>query len=121
MKSYGMLQMNGESYDLIRHEDYMKYLDWLEEQEDLEDLLEAKRDTSPKLSYAEAIAGGGNRIAEIRKRAGMNQSDLAKKMGVTQSQISQWETGYVIPRQENIFEIADALGCEVVDVFPSVK
>ena len=34
-----------------------------------------------------------SRITEFRKAAGMSQGELAKRLGVTQGAVSQWEKG----------------------------
>ena len=34
-----------------------------------------------------------SRVAELRKRAGLTQRELALRMGVTESTIANWETG----------------------------
>lgn len=38
-----------------------------------------------------------NRIIELRKKAGLSQKELAKKAGVNQTAVSQWETGKTEP------------------------
>lgn len=52
-------------------------------------------------------------IYRMRKRAGVLQHELAAQIGVTQSTVSQWESGRTAPRVKNIVEIAAALGCTV--------
>ena len=58
----------------------------------------------------------GERIKAARKAAGMSQKDLAAKMGVTQSNISQYENDYATPSMATLFKYADALGCGVSDL-----
>lgn len=48
-----------------------------------------------------------------RIKALMSQKDLAKRLGVTQGLISQWETGKVHPRATMLPKLADILGCTV--------
>ena len=55
-------------------------------------------------------------IRQWRKKAGMNQSDLAEVLGVstaTVSQIENAETGY---KQEYLERIAEAVGCDPADL-----
>lgn len=59
----------------------------------------------------------GERIKAARKSAGMSQKDLAAKMGVTQSNISQYENDYATPSMATLFKYADALGCGVSDLY----
>ena len=47
----------------------------------------------------------GERIKELRKKNGMTQTDLAKKLGVTKGTISTWETGSRSPS----FDVLDQL------------
>ena len=60
-----------------------------------------------------------NKIREFRDQEGMRQVDLAGKVGIHQSEISDIETG---KRKPNIYlakRIAEVLGKEVNEVFPS--
>ncbi|MEM3448065.1 MAG: helix-turn-helix transcriptional regulator [Nitrososphaerota archaeon] len=59
-----------------------------------------------------------NRIMEFRKEKGLRQVDLAKRVGIRQSEISDIETG---KRKPNVYlakKIAEALGKDVNEVFP---
>lgn len=51
----------------------------------------------------------GERIREIRQKAGLTQKQLADRMGVTPSQIGQYERGLVNPSNTQIKKFADAL------------
>ncbi len=53
------------------------------------------------------------RIAELRKRAGYTQADLAKLLNVDQSAVSQWERGRVKPLKKIQPELARVLNCTV--------
>ena len=44
-----------------------------------------------------------------RKRAGLTQTELATAIGVTQKEISRWETGTRTPQVESIASICKAL------------
>ena len=46
------------------------------------------------------------------KQAGMNQIELAKAVGKSESSVSLWLSGKAFPRIDTIQKIADALGCE---------
>jgi transcriptional regulator with XRE-family HTH domain len=62
----------------------------------------------------------GNRIA-ARRRAMVNpkvtQEDLAQRSGISRSEISRIETGKGQPTVTMIYDIADALGCHISDLF----
>ena len=58
----------------------------------------------------------GKAIAEARKKAGMTQVELAKAIGVTQSQIANWESGWRNPKLEALMKIAKALGIDVTSL-----
>ena len=52
----------------------------------------------------------GKRIRELRKRAGMTQSVLGKKVGTTHSAVSQWESGTISSmRMDRFLALAGAL------------
>jgi putative transcriptional regulator len=60
-----------------------------------------------------------NKIREFRKEKGLRQVDLAKELGIFQSEVSDIETG---KRKPNIYlakKIANILGKDVNEVFPS--
>ena len=52
----------------------------------------------------------GERIRELRIKAGITQKDLADRMGLPRQQINVWETGVRTPKIENLKRVADALG-----------
>lgn len=52
----------------------------------------------------------GERIGELRKRAGYTQKELAEKLNVTVQMVSIWETGVTVPDVYMVSEIADAFG-----------
>ena len=52
----------------------------------------------------------GERIREARKAAGLSQEQLAKKIGVWQPTLSDWERGGVDIRIAALTKLADGLG-----------
>lgn len=55
-------------------------------------------------------------IKKQRELLNISQVDLAKKIGVTQGMISQWESGEFLPRAERLPMIAEVLECTVDDL-----
>lgn len=55
----------------------------------------------------------GKNIAALRKIKGLNQSDLANAIHVTQSAVSQWETGRTQPDMQQLYILADFFGVSV--------
>lgn len=52
----------------------------------------------------------GEHIRDLRKRAGLSQNQLAKRMRRTKgTDISKWETGLQRPKRESLEKIAEAL------------
>ena len=58
-----------------------------------------------------------NRIREVRRKKGLRQSDLAKKVGIFQSEISEIETGERKPSVYLAKRIAKALGVSLDELF----
>jgi transcriptional regulator with XRE-family HTH domain len=52
----------------------------------------------------------GRLIKTLRENDGLTQSELAKKAGLTQAAISQFEEGKRIPSTKALHKIADGLG-----------
>lgn len=55
----------------------------------------------------------GERIKEQRKRAGMSQEKLAEALSVSRQAVTKWEAGQSAPSSDNLFKLAEALGCPV--------
>lgn len=53
-------------------------------------------------------------VAERRLALGLSQSDLARLVGTTQSEIARLERGGRPPRIDTLLRIADALDCELI-------
>ena len=54
-------------------------------------------------------------IRKARKRAGLTQKQLAEKMGVTISFVSQYENGYRTPKPETLEKFSAALDIAIFD------
>ena len=52
----------------------------------------------------------GARIADLRKRKGWRQEDLADHLDVPRSQVSKWETGFSTPSAENLIALSKLFG-----------
>lgn len=57
----------------------------------------------------------GARIAQHREAKGLNQSELARQLGVTPQSVQKWESGGA-PRTKRLQEIAAILGIQIVDL-----
>ncbi len=53
------------------------------------------------------------RLRTIRKNTNMTQVDVAKKTGLSQSNINTWERGRSLPLPEGLIKLADCFGCSV--------
>ena len=58
-----------------------------------------------------------NGIERQRRKQNITQTELAKKLSVSQANISQWEKGEVLPRADKLPAIAKALGCSIDELF----
>ena len=55
-------------------------------------------------------------LKKIRKLRGLKQKELAEMVGVTESAISQYESGNKVPSFEVALKLAEALDCESADL-----
>jgi len=70
------------------------------------------------------LVGLGARIRDFRKAAGLNQADLAEKVGVTLETIGRIERGLHFVSAANLGRIAQAVGRDIDELFqgtPRVK
>ena len=49
----------------------------------------------------------GERIADLRRKAGLSQEDLAAKMGVSRQAVSKWEADQALPELDRIVEMSE--------------
>ena len=59
----------------------------------------------------------GMRIKQIRESQGIKQCVLAEKLNMEPSNLTRIESGYQLPKEENLQKIANVLGVEVKDLF----
>lgn len=57
------------------------------------------------------------RIRDLRIAINMSQCELAADCGVSQSVVSQWETGTTLPRTRQLPDLARVLGCSIDELF----
>ena len=55
----------------------------------------------------------GNRLYELRKKAGLSQALLGKAVGVSNKAVSKWESGKAKPGVDVIRRLSDVLGVSV--------
>ena len=54
----------------------------------------------------------GDRVRELRQKRGLTQADLAGRLGVPQSRISEIESGTRVPSLVTMLRLAAALDCK---------
>ena len=57
------------------------------------------------------------RIAAARMAAGLSQQELASRMGVAPTAISNWEHEVALPRARQLPMLAKAVGCSIDELF----
>lgn len=58
----------------------------------------------------------GRAIALQRTRAGLTQEEVAARVGIGNEAVSRLERGVVMPSIARLYELAEHLGCEAVDL-----
>ena len=59
----------------------------------------------------------GQRIMQLRKSNGWNQTELGRRIGSSKQQVMRYETkGIRTMRVHRLYDLADALGCTVADI-----
>jgi transcriptional regulator with XRE-family HTH domain len=57
------------------------------------------------------------RIHLMREKRGISQTELARKINVSQSLLSRWEGGKAYPRYPELKAIANILKCSIEDLY----
>lgn len=63
----------------------------------------------------------GARIRGYREGRGLQQTELADKLGVDQATISRWETGRSPMGIDEVIAVAEALGIDVAELWKRTK
>lgn len=61
--------------------------------------------------------GIGSKIKELRKRQGITQETLARKIGVTPSAVGNYECDVSFPKEEVLLRLFEALSCTPNELF----
>ena len=59
----------------------------------------------------------GERIAELRRKSGMTQEELAALRGISAQSVSKWETGVTMPDILLLPILADVFGVQIDALF----
>lgn len=62
----------------------------------------------------------GNRVRELRTRAGLSQTDLGLKLGVSFQQVQKYEKGVNRMGASRLIQICEALKVSVNDIFDGI-
>ena len=62
----------------------------------------------------------GNRVRELRTRAGLSQTDLGERLGVSFQQVQKYEKGVNRMGASRLIQICDALKVGISDIFDGI-
>lgn len=62
----------------------------------------------------------GKRIAALRRKAGLSQTDLAEKMGVTSQAVSKWECGNAVPDIDILLDLSHLYNVTVNEMLEDI-
>lgn len=58
----------------------------------------------------------GDKLLELRKKAGLSQEDVSDKIGVSRQTVSKWETDQTVPELSKV-KMLSQLYCVNTDLF----
>lgn len=73
------------------------------------------------MNEQELAVAFGLKLRQMRKKAGMTQSELAEKTGMTRVYMGLIERGETSITLEKVYRLAEALDCEIYDLLPNQK
>lgn len=56
-------------------------------------------------------------LRKVRTAAGLSQTELARRIGVNQSSIADWERGKCFPKTGSAIKLARELRCSLDEIF----
>ncbi len=65
--------------------------------------------------------GFGQMIKRLREQAGLSQTALAKKAGLSVRSIQNWEQGHRVPRAQVVLTLARAIGVPVEQLLSEIS
>ena len=71
------------------------------------------------MTRASLSASSGHLLRSHREAAGLTQSELARRAGVSRQLVGAVEAGRHLPRVDAALAVAEALGCDVAALFPT--
>lgn len=81
--------------------------EWLKSEEmNTPEVLAARAVFAPRYALASQLIG-------LRLKRGLSQSELSRRTGVNQAEISRIERGSGNPTEKTLFRLADALGADL--------
>lgn len=67
------------------------------------------------------FVNAGNAFRLFRDRSGLNQGEVAERLGVAQSAVSKWERGRALPETKTLIDLAVLYGCRLDDLLAGVN
>lgn len=58
----------------------------------------------------------GDNFRKIRQEAGLSQKEVAKKLGIYQSNVSDWENDISRPEYERLIQLTKLYGCTIAEL-----
>ena len=115
---YPVIDLEGKKYAILPLEELEAILEEMEDQRIVEELERESAEGAVELvseeEMYEIIHKSPIRIA--REKAGLTQEQFAKRMGVSQPQISKWERVGYNPRKTTLERICKALNVPISEV-----
>lgn len=63
----------------------------------------------------------GRRLAELRRKTGKKQRQVADELGITPQAVSKWERGLSCPDILMLDEVSKSLGVTIADLFEKLE
>lgn len=63
----------------------------------------------------------GSKIKHFRQELGLTQKELAQKIGMGATTVTNYEKGFRTPKKDSLFKLADVLNVSIDDLFPPIE
>ena len=105
-----------KKFAILPYREYLKLIELAADEKDYKKALEVLQNSKDEIVDYDSLLVLENPIASQRKKKGLSQGELARKLKVDPSYISRLESSASNPSKSTLIKVAQALDCSMQDL-----